>query len=297
MAFPEWRSQSPFVAPSEAQPLSDGSLKHSDDPTPLRDGKRAPMHGQDRRYRTLLGWRRQNTFIRPTVVTARIEGVAIQANANAPVLYAQRFSLKRDALIRSFVPALGAPICPDAVVRLVAAVIVDALKRVLGWARPHVCDEVIKGEPAIAHGNATSSVVAVIPVRWILATLFHAVPNSIKTSHSADSCRAAQTTTTSRVATDQVAAKNRCDGSAFASTHPGQILAILAPRLDRCESAEGLACQITRIPVEGYNSVSHAGSFLRGTVLVRGWRALMTCVSLAFNYPTKYRAGVLLCSQ
>lgn len=70
---------------------------------------------------------------------------------------------------------------PAAVVRLVIAVVIDAVKRIPGWARPHVLRKGWKTlPPSIAYGNPASAVVPVLGVGLEVATPTHIAPDAVK---------------------------------------------------------------------------------------------------------------------
>lgn len=86
-----------------------------------------------------------------------------------------------------FVVNVAATVCalvlwhaPHAVVWAVWAIVVNALNRVPGrWARAHVLDEVLEGQPALAHNNAARAVVGEVLGSRVRAAIDHAGPDSM----------------------------------------------------------------------------------------------------------------------
>lgn len=84
-----------------------------------------------------------------------------------------------------FMVKVAATICalvlghaPNAVFWTVRAIVVNALNRVPGrWTLAHVIDEVFKGQPTLAHGNASRAVVLEVLGSRICAAVDHAGPN------------------------------------------------------------------------------------------------------------------------
>lgn len=79
------------------------------------------------------------------------------------------------------VAGLGFACGPDAVPRLVSAIVIDSLHRVLrAGPRPHVgyvVDEALSAAPALANGDATASVAGVAPAGLAVTASDHAVPS------------------------------------------------------------------------------------------------------------------------
>ena len=86
--------------------------------------------------------------------------IAVNAEATTPVGNGVRFAIKRYFADSSLVVVLLNPSRPLAVARLVMAIAVYPLNRVLGgWARPHVLHKGGKRvEPAVANINASLSI-------------------------------------------------------------------------------------------------------------------------------------------
>jgi hypothetical protein len=69
--------------------------------------------------------------------------------------------------------------CPAAVAGLVIAIVVDAVKSGSGWAYAHIGEEIYKGEPPFANGDAPTSV-ALPPIAFLVETSgLHGRPRTI----------------------------------------------------------------------------------------------------------------------
>jgi hypothetical protein len=71
--------------------------------------------------------------------------------------------------------------CPSAILWCVWAVYVDAVDAVSeGWSRAHICIEQLKAvQPSTAHRDAARSIVAVILILWIVASVFDSAPSVV----------------------------------------------------------------------------------------------------------------------
>ncbi len=79
-----------------------------------------------------------------------------------------------------------------AILRRIAAVIVDAVERVLGsGARPHVGQEVLEVQPSFTDLDAASTVTVIVGRIGIAATLLHGVPRAVFKGSGATKLRVA----------------------------------------------------------------------------------------------------------
>lgn len=87
---------------------------------------------------------------------------------------------------RSAVSGLLAGRCPPTIARLVMAVHVDAIDRMLlRWARAHVGKKGVEREPAITDSNASTAVVGVALGGQGRAALHHSAPRHVSRRHLA----------------------------------------------------------------------------------------------------------------
>jgi hypothetical protein len=87
---------------------------------------------------------------------------------------------KYDWLVETSVVPLFLCAGPTAIARFVVAIVVDAVKLVLWWARAHIFDK--RGEvmaPSVAHRNAAPAPVGVSRVRRVVAAAAHIAPRLV----------------------------------------------------------------------------------------------------------------------
>lgn len=71
--------------------------------------------------------------------------------------------------------------CPPAVQWFVIPIGIYALKAVPKWSRTHIIAEQFKGtQPSLAYFNPTATIVVIVSLVFISASLFHAAPRNIK---------------------------------------------------------------------------------------------------------------------
>lgn len=122
----------------------------------------------------------QRLFRAPAVAHSIFENATRQIKAIFPLDEGERLSPERQPHIVASIAMLLDRGRPAAVSRLVIAVIVNPVNRVLGRrARPHIREEVLEGSPAIAHGDTSPAVVPVSGDVGIRASRPHAGPDSI----------------------------------------------------------------------------------------------------------------------
>lgn len=118
---------------------------------------------------------------RPSIQQPTSNCTSTGIKASAPFGQAQGFSVVRNELGVPSVLVLCGAVSPSAVARLIVAVIVDAVNRVIAFgARPHIFKEAAKRlKPSVTHGNATPTVVLIVRLVRVIATIFHACPTFI----------------------------------------------------------------------------------------------------------------------
>lgn len=120
----------------------------------------------------------QRILVRPPKIVNPIgNSIAVNAETAAPVRNGVSLAINRDLSDSDLVVVLLNPRRPLAVARLVVAIAVDSLNRVLGRGpSAHVGNEIGKGiEPAVANVDSSASVAR---VRTQAATLTHGSPDS-----------------------------------------------------------------------------------------------------------------------
>ena len=69
--------------------------------------------------------------------------------------------------------------CPTAISWLVVSVVVDSIYRFTGWPASHIGVEIFETSPTYANLDAAPSVVLVLGVVWVAATIFHGFPSFV----------------------------------------------------------------------------------------------------------------------
>jgi hypothetical protein len=111
---------------------------------------------------------------------ASAQRVFIKPKALGQFLNANRLPTISNKQFVAPVATVGLVTNPPAVVRVVARVVVDPVKRCFFWAFAHVGQKVLKVSPALANRNAAPAVSFEIEVVGISASLLHAVPGLIR---------------------------------------------------------------------------------------------------------------------
>ena len=115
-------------------------------------------------------------YKRPIQAQPTTHQTFIHAEKSAPLLNALGLSFVCKGSIVAFVVGLLFSRSPSTIARLVIPVIVNTIKRMVGWSYSHVSQEVDKEIPSVANGNSSSTISSVKPRLRIGATLFHAHP-------------------------------------------------------------------------------------------------------------------------
>lgn len=145
---------------------------------------------------------------------------------------------------------------PSAVLRRVRPVVVDALDRVLGWTRSHVCEKRIERlAPAVTDCDTASAVELVIASIRIQAARLHGLPRAVfacalipdagavlraTASHSVNR----ETATTARLAVEQFLRVDVAHGATIATTRPSSQLVDGWGRAQNQPSAEATSDKI-----------------------------------------------------
>jgi hypothetical protein len=104
------------------------------------------------------------------------------AHLFTPLFKSEGVSIKAVKTRRSPISYLLGPRCPSAVIRLIVAVIVNALNAHPVRRLTHISKEIVKAFPPITHGYASSSVVLKDVAVFVLASLAHPTPNIVSRS-------------------------------------------------------------------------------------------------------------------
>lgn len=98
---------------------------------------------------------------------------------NSPFFKAESFAVNRQVQTSSSVSILGSTISPNTVFRRIVSIIIFAFKHQLWRTWSHIRNEICKIHPAIANGNASTSIIFVSLITWIKASLSHSAPSIV----------------------------------------------------------------------------------------------------------------------
>lgn len=150
-----------------------------------------------------------------------------QAQDCPPFLNRLGFSVVGDGSIRAFVLALFQPRGPSAIPRLVMAVVVDAIERVIRRAVAHVGKKCLKVvSPLLGHTNAATAVVIRVFMARVVAAFFRLKPRAVFPSSASSVCCARsqrliqQASTAFHRAITKVASAHNCALAALAQADP-----------------------------------------------------------------------------
>lgn len=121
----------------------------------------------------------QNTFNRPSCMVSALQCGAFYAQFRAPFRDIHRLPFECQADVATSIVGLSLTSSPFAVIRLVVAIVVTTLKRLLSRTLAHVGKEVFKLLPSRADHDAASSIVSKLRAAWIRAARNHALPNDM----------------------------------------------------------------------------------------------------------------------
>lgn len=93
---------------------------------------------------------------------------------------AGRYSIQRVLFNIGFVSIRSLSVYPTAIVRCVIAVVVLAIHDSASWAWGHIFKKAGKRVPSFTDANSASSVVLVLAILWIAATIMHLPPNVVE---------------------------------------------------------------------------------------------------------------------
>lgn len=208
----------------------------------------------------------------PSLPIAPVESWSFDTDGVRPFSNRSSDAAMRDMNICSAVVGLIFWQGPAAILWAIAFLIIDAVDRVLGrWTRTHISKEVFKGEPSIAHCNATSKIVFEVLAVRVRAAVNYAGPYAI----FGRMC-SAMSTLRYLVSVNQLIAMNaaarRCFSTfqilcpsgffasavAFANPHGTALRVVEGSAMQRCEKAKSLAGKV--------DWFSHKHSLLRGAI-------------------------------
>ncbi len=141
----------------------------------------------------------------------------------------------RSASSRPAVTCLGGLVRPPAVIRSVVAVVIDAVNGVTrARAKPHILEESLEAQPALADAYSSSAVIRVLRSIRVVTPRPHLSPGSVfwRLGSSGGSVKkpplrhqfALETATATSLATGKKASQDRCFVPAFTSTKPQRLI-------------------------------------------------------------------------
>lgn len=100
-------------------------------------------------------------------------------NCPSPLTYGFSFSTKGYVVIAPQIVILLYPSSPTAILRTVRAVVVYAVKRMIGGRVAHIREEILKRVPTFANRDAASAIIHVAFFAGIVAPLPHPSPSAM----------------------------------------------------------------------------------------------------------------------
>ena len=143
---------------------------------------------------------------------------------------------------------------PSTIAGFVSPVIVDAVECEPGWRLAHVSEEVVKGQPSLANGDATGAIPRPCPVTWVCAALNERRPAGIEGCGFPSEIvpvlviklggfLAVKTTATGHASPD-IADCSSGGVSTVTAAFPDELLSLPAAEADDGQSSETLASDI-----------------------------------------------------
>jgi hypothetical protein len=193
--------------------------------------------------------------------------------------------------------------CPDAVLRRIALIVVDALN-FKAPGRPHVGDEIREVIPSFTDGDTATSISSKMPLFRIHAALTHLRPDRMfSRALSAAGCAVfghhigTQASATPSVASRQIPRKDDRFSATRTSAAPRQACCdSFSGEGQHSETPEDPTSQVERAATarfcQWYILVSHAVSSSLGDVVARGCGSLATSRNSAAYYFTNNQVAV-----
>ena len=118
--------------------------------------------------------------MRPPTFKASPKSLSLCIKMNRPIFKAHSAIAKRQNDVVATVSTLRMPRGPVAIVWGIALLVVPAFDGMeLARTQPHVSDEVLEVQPALAHSDSAPTVVCIRGCFRIEAAIFHRVPNAV----------------------------------------------------------------------------------------------------------------------
>lgn len=114
-----------------------------------------------------------------SATNAMKQGRDVNVEPLCPLTHAERFAIKFQHPIRSYVSSLLLGRCPPTIPGFVVAVVVDAVDRHADRSFTHVRQEVREVAPPLAHNDALSAVSIPAPGIWVVAPSNHRLPCAV----------------------------------------------------------------------------------------------------------------------
>lgn len=122
----------------------------------------------------------ESLFSAPSLSESFDKGVFLQANGACPLRHRHGFAVESDPCIVAAIVVLRGDGRPSAVLGRITLIVIDAIKGVvLIFTVAHISQEILEREPSLAHSNSAPTVIHVIFVTRVKASLFHRGPRLI----------------------------------------------------------------------------------------------------------------------
>ena len=243
--------------------------------------------------RTRPDWCRQRSLGGPSGPDPGFEGVPLDTERKRPIGETHRAAVMREHDVASSISRLLVPACPAAIIRAVAARVIDAFKLAVRWARTDVFNEGCEVIPAFAPCDTPSSIGLEVLVVGVPASISHRGPydvlgpslsvSRVSVLRDGISVKASAALAVSRFQVASVGERFRAALTGAPPQDESALGSMFGWSEDSQASKKAAGQVFGGVTLRG----SHAVSSFIGAVLVRGWRSLATGASSAFNYPTE----------
>lgn len=152
----------------------------------------------------IQGLRGQDQFVGSAAIDSGDDGNELNACNLTPLQQRMFFTIPGQAAGVAFIICLLFSGRPSAIIRRIAFIVVDSIKRTSQRSFTHISKKIIEREPAVANRNPATAIIGEVAMCGVEATFFHTRPSLIGSVFNAN-------------------AVNYCSSSVFAVLHKGRI--------------------------------------------------------------------------
>lgn len=129
----------------------------------------------------VYSWHCQRDFQTDSSQQSHFQRIGFESYAPCPSSKGHGFSVKCQQSSVSFIGRLFGATGPFAILWRVGSIVIDALKGIASWSRPHIINEIMETLlPSFADHNASAAVVFPRRIRFATATTNHASPDVVE---------------------------------------------------------------------------------------------------------------------